>query len=87
MVRREEVAGLLEVPVALSALGRAGTFYFRPEAATADRVWVSGEEFMNRLAAAAEAAARRRLPSRRARFRAPTFFRSCATPCSRCRCP
>ncbi|HPW55345.1 MAG: DUF4388 domain-containing protein [Thermoanaerobaculaceae bacterium] len=61
-VRREEVAGLLEVPVALSALGRAGTFYFRPEAATADRVWVSGEEFMNRLAAAAEAAARRRAP-------------------------
>lgn len=61
-VRRDEVAGLLEVPVALAAAGRVGTFCFRPGAAGEGRVWVSQEEFVGRLAAAADAAARRQPP-------------------------
>lgn len=52
-VRRNEVAGLLEVPVALAAAGRAGTFGFRPGEAGEGRVWVSQEDFLGRLAAAA----------------------------------
>lgn len=58
-VRREQVAGLLEVPVALAALGRTGTFCFRPGSAEGPRVWLSQEEFLARIAATAEAAARR----------------------------
>ncbi|HPC83619.1 MAG TPA: hypothetical protein P5234_09625 [Thermoanaerobaculaceae bacterium] len=64
-VRRDEVAGLLEVPVALAAQGRAGTFCFRPGTAGEGRVWVSQEEFVGRLAAAAQAAARRQPPEAR----------------------
>lgn len=58
-VRGDEVAGLFEVPVALAAAGRVGTFCFRPGTAGEGRVWVSREEFLGRLAAAAAAAAQR----------------------------